>query len=951
MSDSTASNLGTGDRPVEPNQQGTVPGASDPASNPGPEIATPEAPNRPIARESGTEESTGNNVAPDDATIISNRATPRPIGGPGTNPAELGRILEGERLNHFQLDAFIGGGGMGAVFRGTDTVLGRTVAVKILLQQYGNDEETTLRFQNEAQSAARLDHENIARVYYVGVDRGWHYIVLEYVEGENIRDLIYRHGPFSLEETVNYTLQIADALDHASSRDVVHRDIKPSNVLISKSGRAKLVDMGLARLHQVENSQEDLTATGVTLGTFDYISPEQARDPRNADVRSDLYSLGCTIYFMLTAEPPFPEGTVLQKLLQHQGDKPPNPKALRPELPESICTITKKLLSKNPTDRYQKPLELSADLLLLANELNLRPLRNSSVVMTPAATTPSWTVRHLPWIVPISLLIFIVMLVHYTSRAPSEVDVSRTQISHPGISLQSSSDSKSSTASVETAPNQLGNNEDPSSLSAIDGNNTSKTIPTIPPKPLSETASGTLDSGNGILPGNDTGSGDKTGQVQRNEGIGLEAEQSQNSGGQKAAEANSIDKLLVVARSGEGEGRFTSVANACRQATNGSVIELKYNGRLPEPEQPILLAQRKLTIRAGEGAQPVIHFRPKGPDRALYPRSMMTIAGGSLTLSNVHLELEIPANVRSEGWTLIEAVLADQIRLERCTLTIRNSANDRSAMYRNVSFFHVKSPPGRDRPMTDDVITPLPRVNIELRDCIARGEAVFLRGNAVFSVHLQWENGLLATTERLADIEAQATALPEDEWLEIDLQHVTAFMAKGLCKMTSDDDERRLSPVRIDCTDSILITDGAPLIEQAGPASEEFFRYLVQWNADRSFYEEIDTFWQIDSMENTMLSEWDWERWQQFWGPGRERSERPPPVIWTRTPSDDQPISLQQPSDYLLATTNANPARGAATDGMSDAGFQILSLPTIPQPAITSSRLEWSPADDVLGAP
>lgn len=928
MSDSTASNLGTGDRPVEPNQQGTVPGGSDPAGIPGPDIMIPEVPGKPV---------TGENVAPDDATIISNRAIPQPTAGLGTNPAELGRVLEGERLNHFQLDAFIGGGGMGAVFRGTDTALGRTVAIKVLLQQYGNDEETTLRFQNEAQSAARLDHENIARVYYVGVDRGWHYIVLEYVEGENIRDLIYRHGPFSLEETVNYTLQIADALDHAISRDVVHRDIKPSNVLISKSGRAKLVDMGLARLHQVENSQEDLTATGVTLGTFDYISPEQARDPRNADVRSDLYSLGCTIYFMLTAEPPFPEGTMLQKLLQHQGDKPPDPKALRPELPDAICTITKKLLSKNPADRYQKPLELSADLLLLANELNLRPLRNSSVVMTPATTTPSWTVRHLPWIVPISLLIFIAMLVHYTSRSPSEADID--------ISQHSSSDQKSPRAPAATAPNPLGNSADPSLFPAIDGENASKTIPIIPPKPFNETVSETVDSGNAIIPGKEPG------RVQRKEGIALKEEQSQNPGNQKATDSNSIEKPLVVARSGEGEGSFTSVATACRQATNGSVIELNYSGRLPEPEQPILLAQRKLTIRAGEGTQPVIHFQPKGPDRALYPRSMMTIAGGSLTLSNVHLELEIPAYVRSEGWTLIEAVLADQIRLERCTLTIRNSANDRSAMYRNVSFFHVKSPPGRDRPMTDDVITPLPRVNIELRDCIARGEAVFLRGNAVFSVHLQWENGLLATTERLADIEAQATALPEDEWLEIDLQHVTAFMAKGLCKMTSDDDERRLSPVRIDCTDSILITDGAPLIEQAGPASEEIFRHLVQWNADRSFYENIDTFWQIDSMENTMVSEWDWERWQQFWGPGRERSERPPPVIWTRAHSDDQPISLQQPNDYLLATTNANPARSAATDGMSDAGFQILSLPTIPQPALTSSRLEWSPTDDVLGEP
>ena len=341
MSDSTVGNLGMGDGQTGPSQAGSAEGGSTSSHGPLPGAETPSL-------EQESPEFT-EHVSPDDATILSGRATsPQQTTTTETNPTELGRVLEGERLNHFQMDAFVGGGGMGAVFRGTDTALGRTVAIKVLLQQYSNDEETTLRFKNEAQSTARLDHENIARVYYVGEDRGWHYIVLEYVEGENIRDLVYRHGPFSLEDTVNYTLQIADALDHASSRDVVHRDIKPSNVLISKSGRAKLVDMGLARLHQVENSHEDLTASGVTLGTFDYISPEQARDPRNADVRSDLYSLGCTVYFMLTAEPPFPEGTVLQKLLQHQGDKPPDPSAIRPELPEEICAITTKLLSKKP---------------------------------------------------------------------------------------------------------------------------------------------------------------------------------------------------------------------------------------------------------------------------------------------------------------------------------------------------------------------------------------------------------------------------------------------------------------------------------------------------------------------------------------------------------------------------------------------------------------------------
>jgi serine/threonine-protein kinase len=233
---------------------------------------------------------------------------------------------------------------MGIVFRALDTTLDREVAVKVLSADQSADDETLRRFRNEAQSAARLNHDNIAHVFYVGQDRGVHYIVFEFIEGVNIRDLVEQHGPLPLEEAVSYTYQIAQALEHASQRAVIHRDIKPSNVLITPDGKAKLVDMGLARLNQLARS-DDLTASGVTLGTFDYISPEQARDPRSADVRSDLYSLGCSFFFMLTGRPPFPDGTVLQKLLQHQGDSPPDPREFRPELPAEVTNILAGLLA------------------------------------------------------------------------------------------------------------------------------------------------------------------------------------------------------------------------------------------------------------------------------------------------------------------------------------------------------------------------------------------------------------------------------------------------------------------------------------------------------------------------------------------------------------------------------------------------------------------------------
>src|SRR5688572_2358132 len=226
--------------------------------------------NSSVASESGIAE-TGYGPPNNDKTVISKRSSnmPLPIASP-LRPADVGRSLVGGMLGHFRLEEFVGGGGMGAVFRATDTMLGRTVAVKVVSNEDA-DEEMLRRFRNEAQSAARLDHPNIARVYYVGEDNHWNYIVFEFIEGVNIRDLVEHRGGLPIDEAISYTLQVSQALEHAAQRDVVHRDIKPSNILVMPDGRAKLVDMGLARLHQVDAPSQDLTATGVTLGTFDYI--------------------------------------------------------------------------------------------------------------------------------------------------------------------------------------------------------------------------------------------------------------------------------------------------------------------------------------------------------------------------------------------------------------------------------------------------------------------------------------------------------------------------------------------------------------------------------------------------------------------------------------------------------------------------------------------------------
>ena len=362
--------------------------------------------------------------AGDDATMISGRpeesagsgggsTAPRQSAGRGTT-TEIGQLLEGSMLGAYRLDHFIGGGGMGAVFQALDTTLHRTVAIKVLARQQSDDEENLRRFRNEAQSAARLDHENIGRVHAVGSDQGWHYIVLEYIEGMNLRDLVRAEGPFDPARAVDVSIQVAEALEHASQRAVVHRDIKPSNIVITPAGRARIVDMGLARLHQVAGDG-DLTASGMTLGTFDYISPEQARDPRAADVRSDLYSLGCTMYFMLAGEPPFADGTMVQKLLKHQQAEPPGIGEVRSDVPKRLAGIIRRLMEKDPGDRYQRPAVLVAELVACAEEQGFAVTAPRPTTSPGRAAEPGSS--RLLWLVPATLLVALVGGLWFRSAA------------------------------------------------------------------------------------------------------------------------------------------------------------------------------------------------------------------------------------------------------------------------------------------------------------------------------------------------------------------------------------------------------------------------------------------------------------------------------------------------------------------------------------------------------
>lgn len=368
-----------------------------------------------------------------DCTVISQR----PVAAPAEfirslSLIELAKTLEGRSLDHFSVERMIGGGGMGAVFRGRDLRLNRDVAIKVIPESK-RDPETLRRFRMEAQSAAKLDHPNIARVFDIGEDETWNYIVFEFIDGINLRDLVLMNGPMTVDDAVFTTRQVAEALQHAHDRDVVHRDIKPSNVIITPNGIAKVVDMGLARNTAMDRSTADQTASGVTLGTFDYISPEQARDPRDADVRSDLYSLGCTLFYMLTGQPPFPDGTAIQKLLNHGSQPPPDPRGWRDDISDQLVAVLLKLMAKRPSDRYQKPLELINDLMLIAQIESLpRSGTAGTILLTPAIAQRSLLELHLPWLLPLCALIGSVFWLQSADSFSSPIEVPQPVLKSAG---------------------------------------------------------------------------------------------------------------------------------------------------------------------------------------------------------------------------------------------------------------------------------------------------------------------------------------------------------------------------------------------------------------------------------------------------------------------------------------------------------------------------------------
>ena len=282
-------------------------------------------------------------------------------------------ILQGKhrgfRLGHYKILDQIGVGGMGQVYLAEHVRMKRLVALKVLPGRHALSAANVERFYREARAAAALDHPNIVRAHDVACDKGTHFLVLEYIEGEPLtRKLASAGGRLPVAEACAYAIQAAAGLQHAHERKLVHRDVKPGNLLVDRDGVLKILDMGLARFF--ESDEDRLTHRldpGGVMGTADYVCPEQLVDCARADHRGDIYSLGATLYHLVTGRPPF-DGTTTAKLVAHQLHSVPAAHTVRPDVPEALSAVIARMMAKNPDDRYQSAAEVVAALLPFVEE-------------------------------------------------------------------------------------------------------------------------------------------------------------------------------------------------------------------------------------------------------------------------------------------------------------------------------------------------------------------------------------------------------------------------------------------------------------------------------------------------------------------------------------------------------------------------------------------------------
>jgi serine/threonine protein kinase len=326
------------------------------------------------------------------------RAREQTVAAPRANPREVPKALRDHP--RYRVLGLLGAGGMGAVYKAEHRKMERMVALKVINPALVSSPAALERFEREVKAAAKLLHPNIVTAHDAEQAGDLHFLVMEFVEGASLDRLLDKMGPLSPQQAAHLIRQAATGLQHAHEKGMIHRDLKPQNLMVTRAGVLKILDFGLARLASqallsTPDSPEeadrpaDATRAGAVLGTPDYIAPEQATDAHKADIRADIYSLGCTLYFLLTGEPPFAGGSLTDKLHAHQTCEPTPIRLRRPEVPEELAAVLDKMLAKDPAARYARPIDVAKALEPFARSRALAPAASkatSSPAQTPAPT-------------------------------------------------------------------------------------------------------------------------------------------------------------------------------------------------------------------------------------------------------------------------------------------------------------------------------------------------------------------------------------------------------------------------------------------------------------------------------------------------------------------------------------------------------------------------------------
>jgi eukaryotic-like serine/threonine-protein kinase len=302
---------------------------------------------------------------------------------PNTQPAKVQLQLDEippELRDHprYRIVERLGEGGMGVVYKAEHRMMERLVALKVISLDFTANPTAVDRFRQEVRAAAKLSHANIVTAHDAEQAGDLHFLVMEYVEGISLARLVQKKGPLPPAQVALFVRQVAQGLHHAHTHNMIHRDIKPHNLMVTRKGQVKILDFGLARFANLTGTH--LTKAEMVVGTPDYMAPEQARDSRKVDTRTDLYSLGCTMYFLLTGQPPFEAESAIALMFKHCEDEPVPVSEFRDDVPEELLAIMRKLMAKNPADRYQTPAEAATSLMPF-----IRPLSQSLDLTQKAA--------------------------------------------------------------------------------------------------------------------------------------------------------------------------------------------------------------------------------------------------------------------------------------------------------------------------------------------------------------------------------------------------------------------------------------------------------------------------------------------------------------------------------------------------------------------------------------